>query len=79
MCSFFNCCKSFNCKLRKKAEKCGKLVLYNDPFVKQHKNNYKLLRKIHYEEQVRRNFIKLNIIDAEYDDWRGEIVRWFNK
>ena len=49
-------------------------MLYNDPFVKQHKNNYTLLRKIHYEEQVRRNFIKLNIIDAEYDDWRGEIV-----
>ena len=53
--------------------------MYNDPFVIQHKNNYKLLRKIHYQEQVRRNFTKLNIIDAEYDDWRGEIVRWYNK
>ena len=54
-------------------------MLYNDPFAKQHKNNYTLLRKIHNEEQVHINLTKLSIIDAEYDDWRGEIVRWFNK
>ena len=39
-------------------------------------NKYTFLRKIHYEEQVLRNLTKFNIIDAEYDDWRGEIVRW---
>ena len=53
--------------------------MYNDPFVIQHKNNYRLLLKIHYQEQVCRNLTKLNIIDAEHDDWRGEIVRWYNK
>ena len=74
--SWPKCCNSFDCQCHKWAEECGKLVLYNDPFVKQHKNKYTLLRKIHYEKQVRRNFTKLNIIDTEYNNWRGEIVRW---
>ena len=64
---------------RKWAEECGELVLYNDPFVKQHKSILNLPFKIHYKEQVRRNLTKLNIIDPEYDDWRGEIMRWYNK
>jgi len=55
-------------------------MLYNDPFVTKHKNNYKLLRKIHYQEKVKlRTLTKLNLIDVEYDDWRSEIVQWYNK
>ena len=56
----------------------GNIVLYNDPFVAKHKNNYKLLRKIHYQEK-KRNLPKLNLINDEYDDWRSEITKWFNK
>ena len=55
-------------------------MFYNDPFVAKHKNNYKLLRKIHYQEKVKlRNMTKLNLIKDEYDDWRSEIVQWYNK
>ena len=42
------------------------------------KNNYILLRKIHYLEK-KRNLLKLNLINDEYDDWRSEITKWFNK
>ena len=52
-------------------------MAYNDPFVAKHKNNYKLLRKIHYQEKVKlKNLTKLNPINDEYDDWRSEIVEW---
>ena len=52
---------SFNCQTLKWAEESGKIMLYNDPFVAKHKNNYKLLRKIHYQEKVKlRNLTKLN-------------------
>ena len=55
-------------------------MAYNDPFVAKHKNNYKLLRKIHYQEKVKlKNLTKLNPINDEYDDWRSEIVEWYNK
>ena len=60
------------------AATAGNIVLYNDPFVAKHKNNYKLLRKIHYQEK-KRNLPKLNLINDEYDDWRSEITKWFNK
>ena len=53
-------------------------MLYNDPFVAKHKNNYKLLRKIHYQEK-KRNLPKLNPINDEYNDWRGDITKWYNK
>ena len=35
------------------ASTSGNKVLYNDPFVAKHKNNYKLLRKIHHQEKKR--------------------------
>ena len=44
---------SFYCQLLKWAKKSGKIMLYNDPFVAKHKNNYKLLRKIQYQEKVK--------------------------
>ena len=53
-------------------------MLYNDPFIDKHKNNYKLSRKIHYLEK-KRNLPKLNLIIDVYDDWRREITKWFNK
>ena len=37
------------------------------------------MRKIHYEEQVRKNFNKYNLIDDKYDVWSGRIVRWYYK
>ena len=40
---------SFALRCVKWAEECGKMVLYKDPFVLKHKNNYRLLRKIHYQ------------------------------
>ena len=55
-------------------------MAYNDPFVAKHKNNYKLLRKIHYQEKIKlKNLTKFNLINDEYDDWRSEIVEWYNK
>ena len=55
-------------------------MLYNDQFVAKHKNNYKLLCKIYYQEKVKlRNLTKLNLIKDEYDDWRSEVVQWYNK
>ena len=54
-------------------------MLYNDPFVVKHKNNYKLLRKIYYQETTKlRNLNKLKLINDIYDDWRSEIVQWYN-
>ena len=41
-------------------------VLYNDQFVAKHKNNYKLLRKIDYQEK-KRNLPKLNLLNDKYD------------
>ena len=62
------------------AEECGKLVLYNDPFVAKHKNKYTLLRKMHYEEKaIQRNLNKLVSINNTYEDWQSKIVSWYNK
>ena len=69
---------SLNFQCIKWAATTSNLVLYNDPFVAKHKNNYKLLRTIHYLEK-KRNLPKLNLINDEYDDWRSEITKWFNK
>ena len=69
---------SLNFQCIKWAATASNLVLYNDPFVAKHKNNYKLLRTIHYLEK-KRNLPKLNLINDNYDDWRSEITRWFNK
>ena len=33
---------SFDLRCAKWAEECGKMVLYKDPFVLKHKNNYRL-------------------------------------
>ena len=62
------------------AEESGKLVMYDDPFVVKHKNNYKLLRKIHYQVKAKhRDSNTLKYIDNVYTDWRSEIVNWYNK
>ena len=62
------------------AEECGALVLYNDPFVAKHKNNYTLLRKTHYEVKAKqRNLNTLVSINNIYEDWQSEIVVWYNK
>ena len=53
-------------------------MLYKDSLVARHKNNYKLLRKIHYQEK-KRNLLKLNLLNDEYDDWRSEITKFFTK
>ena len=56
------------------------MVLYNDPFVAKHKNNYTYLRKIHYQEKNKlKNLNKLSLIDNKFDDWQSEIVQWYNK
>jgi hypothetical protein len=60
------------------AEECGIMVLYKDPFVLKHKNNYRLLRKIHYQVK-KRKMLKFELIDDKYDDWKSEIVEWYNK
>ena len=53
------------------------MVLYNDPFVAKHKNNYTYLRKIHYQEKNKlKNLNKLCLIDDKFDDWQSEIVQW---
>ena len=44
---------SFNIQFVKWVEETGKIVMYNDPFVAKHKNKYKLLRNIHYQEKNR--------------------------
>ena len=53
-------------------------MLFNDPFFLKHKNNYKLLRKIHYLEN-KNNLFKLNLKNDEYDECRSEITKWLNK
>ena len=71
---------SLNCQLSKWAEGSGKLVLYNDPFVVKHKNNYTTLRNIHNQEKTKlKNLNKLSLIDDKYDDWQSTIVQWYNK
>ena len=69
---------SLNFQCIKWAATASNLVLFNDPFVAKHKNNYKLLRTIHYLEK-KRNLPKLNLINDNYDDWRSEITKWYNK
>ena len=69
---------SLNFQCIKWAATASNLVLYNDPFVAKHKNNYKLLRTIHYLEK-KRNLPKLNLINDNYDDWRGEITKLINQ
>ena len=69
---------SLNFQCIKWAATTSNLVLYNDPFVAKHKNNYKLLRTIHYLEK-KRNLPKLNLINDNYDDWRCDITKWYNK
>ena len=55
-------------------------MIYNDPIVAKHKNNYTFLRKIHYQEKNKlKNLNKLSLIDDKYDDWQSEIVQWYNK
>ena len=53
-------------------------VMYINPFVAKNKNNYKLLRTIHYLEK-KKTLPKLNLINDEYDDCRSEITKWLNK
>ena len=61
------------------AEESGKLVMYDDPFVVKHKNNYKLLRKIHYQVKAKhRDSNTLKYINNVYTDWRSEILNWYN-
>ena len=56
-------------------------MLYDDPFVQKHKNKYRLLRKIHYDERLKlKNLVKLlPFIKNDYNDWRGDFIRWYNK
>ena len=54
--------------------------MYEDQFVKKYKNNYGLLRKIHYQERIKdKNTNQLIPIKDKISYWRSEVVRLYNK